>query len=104
MVAEKVSADPLQSSGILLCRSGQGVNIVANKLRGVRASLVWNTKEAIASKTDDLSNILSLPTDYITPEIAKDIVSVWLSTPLGTEDRHLRRVKKIHDLEEEVYK
>jgi ribose 5-phosphate isomerase B len=104
LVAEKVSSDPLGSSGILLCRSGQGVNIVANKFKHVRAALVWNTKEAQASRGDDLANVLSLPTDYISSDTAKDIVSAWLATPLGTEDRHVRRVQKISDLEGELFK
>lgn len=98
-VAQKVSANPLVDTGILMCRSGQGVNIVANKFKGVRAALVWNTKEAQMSRIDDLANVLSLPADYISVAEAKNIVKTWLETPMGTEDRHLRRIKKIENLE-----
>ena len=100
----KISADPLGSKGILLCRSGQGVNIVANKFPHVRAALVWNEKEAVASRTDDLANVLSIPTDYITPDEARNVIKTWLNTPLGKEDRHMRRVAKIDELEGKLYK
>jgi ribose 5-phosphate isomerase B len=103
-VAQQVSSDPVDSRGILICRSGQGMNIVANKFKGVRAALVWNVKEAVASRTDDLTNVLTLPADYITPEEALQIVQAWLETPAGTEDRHVRRVQKIKDLENNLYK
>jgi RpiB/LacA/LacB family sugar-phosphate isomerase len=103
-VAEKVAADPLDNLGIVICRSGQGVNIVANKFKGVRAALVWNVKEAKMSRTDDLVNILSLPADYISADVTKNIVKTWLSTPLGAEERHVRRVQKIKDLENNLYK
>ncbi len=98
-VAQKVGEDPENNLGILICRSGQGVNIVANKFKGVRAAVVWNSKEAMASRTDDLVNVLSLPADYISSEEAKQIVKDWLGTPMGTEERHVRRVEKINDLE-----
>jgi RpiB/LacA/LacB family sugar-phosphate isomerase len=104
LVAAKVSENPDIDSGILICRSGQGVNIVANKFKGVRAALVWNTKEAIASRRDDLSNVLSLPADYVTSDEATEIVKAWLETPLGTEDRHIRRINKIKDLESRLMK
>ncbi len=103
-VAKKVAAQPQNNLGILMCRSGQGVNIVANKFKGVRAALVWNTKEAIASRTDDLTNVLSLPADYISVEEAKQIVKVWMETPMGMEDRHVKRVQKIKNLENTSYK
>lgn len=104
LVAAKVSANPVVDTGILFCRSGQGVNIVANKFPHVRAALVWNTKEAQVSRTDDLVNVVSLPSDYIKEGEAENIVKVWLDTPMGSEERHLRRVKKIEELEETLYK
>ncbi len=103
LVAQKVSVD-VSNMGILLCRSGQGVNIVANKFKNVRAALVWNEKEAIASRSDDLANVLSIPTDYISVGDAKKIVSTFLTTPLGTAERHVRRIEKIKAIEEEVFK
>jgi len=98
-VAKKVSAKPTADLGILICRSGQGVCIVANKFKNVRAALVWNTAEAKISRNDDMSNIVCLPADYISPRTAEHIVDTWLETPYSKEERHLRRVKKISVLE-----
>lgn len=99
LVAAKVSKRPQKDLGILLCRSGQGVCIVANKFKNVRAALVWNVIEAQISRTDDMSNVLCLPSDYISPRMAERIVEKWLETPYSTESRHIRRVKKISALE-----
>ncbi len=98
-VAVKVSAQPHQDFGILICRSGQGVCIAANKFKNVRAALVWNVKEAEMSRTDDMTNVLCLPSDYISSSMAEKIVSKWLSTNYSKEKRHMRRVKKISALE-----
>ncbi len=90
----------MENLGILICRSGQGVCIVANKFTHVRAALVWNEKEAEMSRVDDMTNILCLPSDYIpTVREAEKIVEVWLSTPYSSEARHVRRIKKISALE-----
>ena len=99
LVGKKVSQNPLRNVGILICRSGQGVCIVANKFTHVRASLVWNTKEAEMSRIDDMSNVLCLPSDYISEKEAQAIVNVWLNTPYSSEARHVRRIKKISVLE-----
>lgn len=98
-VAKQVSINPMVNLGILICRSGQGVCIVANKFKGVRAALVWNELEAKMSKNDDMSNVLCLPSDYIDTKMAEKIVKAWLETPFSTEQRHMRRVKKIIALE-----
>ena len=99
LVAKKVSDNPLRNIGILICRSGQGVCIVANKFTHVRAALVWNTKEAEMSRIDDMSNVLCLPSDYISSKEAEAIVNVWLTTAYSTEARHIRRIRKISSLE-----
>ncbi len=99
IVGKKVSQNPMQNLGILICRSGQGVCIVANKFPHVRAALVWNEKEAQMSRNDDMTNVLCLPSDYISQKDAEKIVKVWLSTPYSTDARHVRRIKKITTLE-----
>lgn len=100
LVAKKVSQNPLRNVGILICRSGQGVCIVANKFAHVRASLVWNEQESKMSRVDDMSNVLCLPSDYIaSTKQAEQIVNIWLNTPYSNEARHVRRIKKISALE-----
>ncbi|HJM68464.1 MAG TPA: RpiB/LacA/LacB family sugar-phosphate isomerase [Candidatus Babeliales bacterium] len=64
--------------GILICGSGVGMSIVANRYKGIYAALVWNEKVAVQSKEHDNSNVLVLPSDYITSDQARDIVSAWL--------------------------
>ena len=99
LVGKKVSQNPMQNLGLLICRSGQGVCIVANKFPHVRAALVWNTQEAKMSRTDDMTNVLCLPSDYISEKEAEKIVEVWLKTPYSSDPRHVRRVKKISAIE-----
>ena len=98
-VASKASGAPDKHVGLLLCRSGQGVAIAANKFKGVRAVVIWNEAEARASKHDDGANVLCLPTDYITQKQAERIVGAWLATPFSNEARHVRRLKQIARLE-----
>ncbi len=81
--------------GILICRNGVGVNIVANKTTGIRAGLSWTVPHAISHRRDDHTNILTLPADYITKETALAIASAWLSTEPSKEPRHLRRLRKL---------
>lgn len=98
LLAEKISADS-KSFGILICRSGQGVCIVANKFTGVRAALAWNEQSARASKTDDWSNVLCLPSDYVSTAEAFRIVKAWLATEWGSDERFSRRIHKIDLIE-----
>lgn len=97
--AKEVSRNPISNVAILICRSGQGVCIAANKFPGVRAALVWNTTEAKMSRSDDMANVLCLPADYISPHTAENIVDSWLATPYSSELRHMRRVKKVGELD-----
>lgn len=101
-VAEKVAEGPADHRGILLCGSGVGVDVVANKFKGVRSALVWKDDEALVrqSRLHDDSNVLSLPADHLTPDQAKNIVRIWLETPGPSEERHLRRLGKIKEIEE----
>lgn len=100
-VACKVSENPGENRGILFCRSGVGADIVANKFKGVRCALIWSDNEALVqqSRQHDGTNVLSLPADHLSEEQARNIVKTWLETPSATEERHLRRLRKIEELE-----
>lgn len=84
-----------ENKGILICRNGVGVCIAANKHKGIRAALSWNKKHAKSSRTDDNSNILCLPADYINLKRAKNIVHAWRNTPFSGLERHIRRISKL---------
>lgn len=65
--------------GVLLCGSGVGMSIAANRFVGIRAGLCWNIDVARAAKEDDDINVLVLPTDFVTPEQSLPIINAWLN-------------------------
>ena len=103
MVAEEVSKDVSTRKGILICRSGHGVDIVANRYPQIRSALVFSPDHAVVSRNDDDANVLSLPADYIDFETAKKIVSAWLQTPFSEEERYKRRIEKIKYLGNSIH-
>ena len=98
-VAQKVTEDLSNNRGILLCGSGIGIDIVANKFRGIRSSLVFSSDHAYMARNHDDVNVLSLPATYLEDEEAKKIVSVWLQTPFSEDERYKRRLDKIKKLD-----
>jgi len=85
--------------GILLCGSGIGMSISANKVRGVRAALCHDELTAEMSRRHNNSNVLCLPADLVGEELTRRIVEVWLRTSFEG-GRHERRVRKIGDYED----
>ncbi|KKS82621.1 MAG: hypothetical protein UV58_C0008G0008 [Candidatus Wolfebacteria bacterium GW2011_GWC1_43_10] len=98
-VAKEVSRDISLGRGILICGSGVGMDVVANKFRNVRASLCFSTDHAQTARAHDNSNILVLPADFVDEETAKKIVSIWLQTQFDNDPDHSRRLQKISELE-----
>ncbi|MEK7520456.1 MAG: RpiB/LacA/LacB family sugar-phosphate isomerase [Patescibacteria group bacterium] len=99
-VAEKISAGASgPDRGMVICGSGVGVDVVANKFRGVRVALVASPDQAFVSRNDDDTNVLALAADFLDEETAKKIVATWLATPFSGEERHRRRLRKISELE-----
>lgn len=97
-VATSVLASP-DSVGILLCGSGQGVCMAANRFKGIRASLIWDEEEARSSRNDDDANVLCLPAkSFNNLEEAKHLVDVWLKTPFAGALRFQRRIKEMDEL------
>jgi ribose 5-phosphate isomerase B len=80
--------------GILICGSGNGINITANKHKGIRAALCWNEEIAALARQHNDANILSLPGRFITEETALKSVEAFLSTEFEG-GRHAERVNKI---------
>jgi len=100
-VAEKVSMNP-ESKGIVLCGSGIGVDIVANKFPRIRCALAMTPDQAYMSRTDDDTNVLALSSELLDDYAAKTIVATWLQTPFSGDVRHMRRIAKIRDIEQKV--
>ena len=83
---------------IVICTTGIGVSIVANKVKGVRCSLVTNVTDAILTKEHNNSNCLALGAKNVSLSLAEDIVDAWLSAEFAG-GRHLNRVNKISVVE-----
>lgn len=98
-VAQEIQRNP-EARGIVVCGSGIGMAVAANKIPGVRASVITNPTLAKLSRQDDDINVLSLGADFLSIDSAKEIVDRWLATPFSPEPRHQRRLKKIAVLEE----
>lgn len=97
-VAEAVANSP-ENRGIILCGSGAGVDIAANKCDGIRSALVFDMARARQAREHEDANVLSLPADTLDEEAAWEIVKVFLKTPFGGEERHQRRLRKIEEIE-----
>jgi ribose 5-phosphate isomerase B len=99
-VADAVVEDG-QNRGIVLCGSGVGVDIVANKVDGVRSALIEEEKLAASARRDDDANVLAMPADILDEEQAYGIAKIFLTTEFSGEERHERRLEKLAEVEEE---
>ncbi len=97
MVAEAVVREKYDR-GILVCGSGIGMRIAANKVHGIRAALCYNTETAGLSREHNDSNVLALGGRITTGDEVNEIVRVWLEAGFAG-GRHLRRLEKIRELE-----
>jgi RpiB/LacA/LacB family sugar-phosphate isomerase len=100
--AKKVSSGEV-SRGIVICKSGIGMSIVANKLPGVRAGLCISEQDAESSRKHNDTNVLVLGASKVKEKKALDITKTWLKTS-SLKGRHARRVKQINDIEKKVFK
>lgn len=85
--------------GIVICHSGVGMSISANKVKGVRAALCHSAEQAQLARKHTDANVLALPAGYVRAELAKEIVSKWLDSDFEG-GRHGRRIDKIKSYEE----
>ena len=99
-VSERVSTGAAER-GVLICTSGIGMSIVANKFPGVRAALVLDVDAARSSREHNDANVLVLSGAKTAASLAQQIVETWLATPFAG-GRHQRRVDKISQLEREL--
>ena len=97
-VAEAVASGDYDR-GVLICGTGMGMAIAANKVSGIRAVACYTTDMARISREHNNSNILVLGGRVIAKELALDIATAWLETPFSEEERHVRRIGKIKEIE-----
>jgi len=99
-LAQKVAEDANRNTGIMICGSGLGMVVAANKVNGIRAGLatsIWLAKHG--RENDDL-NVLSLAADITDEKTAEEIVKTWLEAKFSRAEKYLRRVTKIERFEE----
>ena len=99
-LAKEISSGK-SKQGILICKSGVGNSIVANRLPGVRAALCDNLRIAKLSRQHNDSNVLVLGSGFVKANLAKRMVEVWLSTKF-LKGRHLRRIKLINYIDKNM--
>ncbi|RXZ83414.1 ribose 5-phosphate isomerase B [Paenibacillaceae bacterium] len=85
---------------ILICGTGIGMSIAANKIHGIRCALVHDMFSAKATREHNDTNALALGERVIGPGVAQEIIRIWLETPFSEGERHVGRVKKLANLEE----
>jgi RpiB/LacA/LacB family sugar-phosphate isomerase len=81
--------------GILICGSGVGVCIAANRVKGVRCGLGLNKKQVVDARRHDDMNVLALAADYVSFEEARGMVEAFLKTEFDGEEKHKRRIEKL---------
>ena len=99
-IGEKVAIE--NARGILVCGSGAGASIAVNKVKGIRAGLCTFEKQARAARNDDDINVVCLSADAVSVDENMKIVSVFLATMFGSEERYIRRINKIKKYEAEI--
>jgi ribose 5-phosphate isomerase B len=89
--------------GILVCGSGVGASVAANKVPGIRAALCHDTFSARQGVEDDAMNVLCLGARIIGPSLAEEVVRAFLGARFSGAERHVRRVGKIKAIEQDVF-
>jgi len=97
-VAKKVAVTP-DSQGVLVCGSGIGVSIAANKVHGIRAALAYSKKAAMLARQHNDANVVATAGREGTMDDPVEIVKTFLETDFSGDERHARRVKKIMEIE-----
>ncbi len=93
-----LASDDPDARGILICGSGQGMCMAANRFKGIRAALLYDRESAKSSRNDDDSNVACLPSRALENKKALEIIDIWLSTPFAAASRFMRRIKEMDEL------
>jgi ribose 5-phosphate isomerase B len=96
-LAQKVASE--KSRGIVICKNGEGVCMASNKIDGIRAGIGYNLMAAESMMADDNTNVLCLAAKALSEDHAMAVTKKWLETEFSEEERHVRRLKKVEELE-----
>ena len=95
--AEAVASGECEK-GIVICTTGIGISIVANKVKGIRCALCHDTYSAKMTREHNDANMLAMGAGVIGPNLAREVVDIFLNTPFSDEERHNRRIALIEKL------
>jgi ribose 5-phosphate isomerase B len=98
VVKDILSSDDRDPRGILICGSGQGMCMAANRFKGIRALLGYDHESVRSARNDDNANILCLPANILKKDAANVLVDTFLTTPFAGAPRFTRRIKELDDL------
>ncbi len=98
VVADMLNSGDPESRGILICGSGQGMCMAANRFKGIRACLGYDRESVRSARNDDDSNVLCLPAKVLQKDETNIIVQTWLSTPFAAAPRFIRRNNEMDEL------
>jgi ribose 5-phosphate isomerase B len=102
-VGERVVAEP-GTLGVVLGGSGNGEQIAANKVPGVRAALVWNRDTAVLARQHNDANVVAVGARQHSADEATELIRLFLETPFSGEERHLRRIALVSEYERERHR
>lgn len=97
--AAKAVASGECDRGIVLCTTGIGVSITANKVRGIRCALLSDCMSARLTRQHNDTNMMALGAGVVGENLALEIADIWLTTPFSGEERHARRIAKVMEYE-----
>ena len=89
----------IEALGVVFGGSGNGEQIAANKVAGVRAALVWNTSTAELAREHNDANVISIGARQHTIDEAKSFIDTFIATPFSNDDRHVRRIAQVGEYE-----
>ena len=92
-----IVADNRAAFGVLICGTGIGMSIAANKVKGIRAAMVCDAFSAKATREHNDANILCLGARVIDPEKAEELLEIFLNTPFSEGENHIRRIGKLEE-------
>ncbi len=103
-LAEAIAKNLSDNTGIMICGSGLGMVVAANKVKGIRAGLATSDWLARHGRENDDLNVLSLAADMTDEKTAEEIIKTWLETRFSGAERHRRRLEKIEEYEENTFR
>ena len=98
VVKDILTSDDPEPRGILLCGSGQGMCMAANRFKGIRAALGYDRESIRLARNDDDANILCLPAKFLEKDTTNMLVETFLNTPFANAPRYVRRIQEMDNI------